>query len=159
MLGQNSYAEEALKLASMARNQGAMTRTSAPEGPERMLSSGLTDKVEINEQPEKNANYTLQGQKQNLMSAVPQAQANAVRGVRKQQTDMSQQEYEAQRQLADYKAMVLLANDGGAATMQLGALANDPVQQKEFGRRIAEARLQSERNNPQNGYQSTNFYA
>ena len=60
MLGQNPYAEEALAAASMARNQGGMLRTSAPVGPERLLSTGMADKVEINEQPEKNANYSAQ---------------------------------------------------------------------------------------------------
>ena len=73
-----------------------MTRTSAPIGPERLLSTGMTDKVEVNEQPERNAGYTEESIKSNTMSAVPQAQANSIRGMRKQQTDISKQEYEAQ---------------------------------------------------------------
>ena len=158
MLGQNPYAEEALKLASIARNQSGMTRTSAPIGPERALSNGLTEKVEINEQPERNTVYTEESIKANTMSAIPQAQANAVRGMRKQQTDISQKEYEAQELLNRRKAEVLYANDGGAATMKLSVLANDPVQGREFMRRIGESKMMAQGNNPQNKFESTNFY-
>lgn len=158
MLGQNPYAEEALKLASMARNQGGMTRTSAPIGPERLLSTGMTDKVEINEQPERNAGYTMESVKANTGSAIPQAQANAIRGMRKQQTDISQQEYDAQMLLNTRKAEVLYANDGGAATMKLSQLANDAAQGQEFMRRIGESKMMAQGNNPQNKFQSTNFY-
>ena len=157
MLGQNPYAEEALKLSSMSRNQGGMTRTSAPIGSERVLSGGLTDKVEFNEQPEKNQGYTEQGIKVNTMSAVPQAQANSIRGLRKQQTDISQQEFEAQQLLARRKAEVLYANDGGAATMAMGELAADPPAMQEFNRRIGESQMMAQANNPQR-YQSTSFY-
>ena len=158
MLGQNPYAEEALQLASIARNQGSMTRTSAPIGPERLLSTGMTDKVEINEQPERNAGYTEESIKSNTMSAVPQAQANSIRGMRKQQTDISQQEYEAQELVNRRKAEVLYANDGGAAVMKMNALANDPVQGKEFMRRIGESKMMAQGNNPHNKFQSTSFY-
>ena len=82
-IGMNPYAEEALALSSAARGQQSMLRTSAPIGPERLQSSGPTDKVEVNDQPYNNGQNTLQGQKQNILSAIPQAQSNAVRGVRK----------------------------------------------------------------------------
>ena len=158
MLGQNPYAEEALKLASIARNQQGMTRTSAPIGPERTLSSGMTDKVEINEQPERNFGYTEESIKANTMSAIPQAQANAIRGMRKQQNDISQQEYKAQELVNRRKAEVLYANDGGAATMKLTQLANDPAQGREFMRRIGESKMMAQANNPHNKFQSTSFY-
>ena len=157
MLGQNPYAEEALKLSSMSRNQGGMTRTSAPIGSERMLSGGLTDKVEFNEQPEKNQRYTEQGIKSNTMSAVPQAQANSIRGLRKQQTDISQQEYEAQELLNRRKAEILYANDGGAAVMAMNELGANPPALKEFNRRIGESQAMAQANNPHK-YQSTSFY-
>ena len=158
MLGQNPYAEEALKLASIARNQGGMTRTSAPIGSERQLSSGLTDKVEFNEQPERNNGYTQESIKANTMSAVPQAQANAIRGMRKQQVDISQQEYEAQELLNRRKAEVLYANDGGAAVMKMGELAADPPQMQELMRRVGESQMMAKGNNPHNKFQSTSFY-
>ena len=158
MLGQNPYAEEALAAASMARNQGGMLRTSVPIGNERMLSQGMTDKVEINDQPEKNNMMMQQNVRQNMMSAIPQAQANAVRGQRKTQVDMSQAEYEAQRLLTERKGEILYANDGGAAVMRLNELAADPGQMKLFMQRIGESKQMSQGNNPHNKFQSTTFY-
>ena len=157
-LGQNPYAEEALAAASIARNQGGMLRTSAPIGNERMLSTGMTDKVEINEQPEKNANYSSQNIKQNMLSAIPQAQANAIQGQRKNNADLSQAEYKAQHMLTERMAQTLYANDGGAAVMQLNSLAADPVQMKEFMRRIGESKQMAMGNNPHTKFQSTSFY-
>ena len=157
--GQNPYAEEALAAASIARNQGGMLRTSAPIGNERMLSSGMTDKVEINEQPERNLkDYTGQNVKQNMLSAIPQGQANAIMGQRKNNTDLSQAEYKAQHMLTERMAQTLYANDGGAAVMQLNALAADPVQMKEFMRRIGESKQMAQGNNPHTKFQSTAFY-
>ena len=157
--GRGPYAEEALALSSMARGQGAMLNTSAPIGPERINSTGMTDKVEINDQPEKNNQYVSQNQKQNILSAIPQAQANAVRGVRKGTTDMSQEEYKAQSFANQRMAEVLYANDGGAALMKINELAADPAQMKVFMQRIGESKLMAEGNNPQAGnFQSTQFY-
>ena len=158
MLGQNPYAEEALAAASMARNQGGMLRTSAPIGNERMLSQGTTDKVELNSQPEKNNMMMQQNVKQNVMSAIPQAQANAVRGMRKDQVDMSQAEYKAQELASTRMAEVLYANDGGAAVMRLNQLAADPGQMKLFMQRIGESKQMSQGNNPHTKFQSTSFY-
>ena len=158
MLGQNPYAEEALAAASMARNQGGMLRTSAPIGNEQMLSSGPMDKLG-NPQPYNNSGYTKQGMEQNMRSAIPQAQANAVRGMRKNQTDMSQAEYKAEQLRATRTAEVLYANDGGAAVMKLNALQSDPASHAEFMRRIGESKLMAQGNNPQLAFQSTNFRA
>ena len=46
--GYHPAAEETLALASEARGQAGMLRTSAPIGNERMLSDGAADKVEVN---------------------------------------------------------------------------------------------------------------
>ena len=135
-----------------------MLRTSAPIGTERMLSSGPTDKVEVNDQPYNNTQHTLQNQKQNIISAVPQAEANAIVGVRKGTTDSSQAEYKAQSFANERMAEVLYANDGGAALMKINELAADPGQIKNFMHRISEAQMQATGNNPQTGFQSTNFY-
>ena len=158
-IGMNPYAEEALALSSAARGQQGMLRTSAPIGPERLQSSGPTDKVEVNDQPYNNNQHTLQGQKQNVLSAIPQAQSNAVRGVRKQQTDMSQQEYKAQEFASQRVMEALYANEGGAALMRLAEATADPAAAKNFMQRIGEAKLMSTANNPQAGnFQSTAFY-
>ena len=156
--GFHPAAEESLALASEARNQAGMLRTSAPIGTERMLSSGASDKVEINDQPFNNANYTAQNQKQNIISAIPQAQANAIGGVRKGNADMSQAEYKAQAMANERMSEVLYANDGGAALMKINELAADPAQMKLFMQRIGESKLMAQGNNPQSGFQSTNFY-
>ena len=157
--GRGPYAEEALGLSSAARGQAGMLRTSAPVGPERLNSSGMTDKVEINDQPEKNNQYNLQGQKQNILSAIPQAQSNAIRGVRKGVTDQSQAEYKAQAFANERMAEVLYANDGGAALMRINELNSDPATMKLFMQRIGESKLMAAGNNPQAGnFQSTSFY-
>ena len=100
----------------------------------------MTDKVEINDQPEKNTVMTQQNIKQNMMSAIPQAQANAVRGLRKDQVDQSQAEYKAQELATSRMSEVLYANDGGAAIMRLNELSADPGQMKLFMQRIGESK-------------------
>ena len=155
--GYHPAAEELLALSSEVRNQAGMLRTSAPIGTERALSSGPTDKPEINDQPYNNTQHTLQNQKQNMLSAIPQAESNAVRGVRKQVTDMSQSEYKAQSLANERMAEVLYANDGGAALMKINELAADPAQMKTFMQRIGESKLMASGNNPQTGFQSTTF--
>ena len=158
MLGQNPYAEEALALSSTARNLGGMV-SPTPPGPEAMLSGGLSDKPSANPQHYNNSNYNAQNMQQNMMTAGFQAAANATRGMRKTQTDKSQQENKAQQLLATRKAEVLYANDGGAAVMKLNALMADPPAQQEFMQRITETKLMAQGNNPQLPYQSTNFRA
>ena len=150
-LGMNPYAEEALGLSSAARGQEGMLRTSAPIGPERIQSGGAADKVEVNTQPYNNNLHTLQGTKQNVLSAVPQAEANAVRGVRKGVTEQSQQEYKAQAFANERMAEVLMANDGGSALMRISEISADPAAAKNFMQRIGEGKLMAAGNNPQAG--------
>ena len=156
--GFHPAAEESLALSSEARQQGGMLRTSAPIGTERGLSSGPTDKPELNDQPYNNSQHTLQNQKQNIIAAVPQAQADAIQGSRKGVADQSQAEFKAQSLLNERMAEVLYANDGGADVMQNNQLAADPGQMKEFMRRIGEGKLMAQGNNPQTKFTSTNFY-
>ena len=155
--GYHPAAEETLAMASEARGQAGMLRTSAPIGNERMLSEGAADKVEVNTQPYNNQTHTVQNQKQNILSSVPQAQANAIGGVRKGNADMSQAEYKAQEMANSRMAEVLYANDGGAALMKINELAADPAQMKMFMQRIGESKMMAQGNNPQSGFQSTNF--
>ena len=157
--GYHPAAEELLAMSSEQRGIPGMLRTSAPIGPERILSSGAADKVEVNTQPYNNQIHTMQNQKQNVIAAIPQAESNAIRGVRKDITDMSQQEYKAQEFANTRMAEVLYANDGGAALMKMNELAADPATMRNFMQRIGEGKLQAAGNNPQTGFQSTNFAA
>lgn len=157
--GFHPASEETLAMSSEGRNQAGMLRTSAPIGTERMLSSGPMDKVEVNDQPYNNTQHTLQNQKQNIISAIPQAQANAISGVRKGTADQSQAEYKAQEFANERMAEVLYANDGGAALMKINELAADPAQMRNFMQRIGEAKVATMGNNPQTAFTSTNFAA
>ena len=159
MLGTNPYAEEALSLASMARGNEGMLRTSAPIGNERMLSEGATDKVEINDQPEKNFQYKSQSELQNAASMMPQQQAQAIRSMRKNTVDMSQSEYEAQEMLQTRLAEVLYANEGGAALMRMTEAGASPAQQRNTAQGMYETGLAASGNNPQIGFKSTRFYS
>ena len=158
MLGSNPYAEEALSLASMARGNQGMLRTSAPVGNERMLSEVATDKVEINDQSDKNLQYLGQNQKQNVLSAIPQAEANAIRGVRKSAVDMSQAEYKAQEGLTRTVSEILYANQGGSALMRLAEESADPAQARNRMQRLNESNIQAMGNNPQTKFTPTRFY-
>ena len=72
---------------------------------------------------------------------------------------MSQAEYKAQEMANTRVAEVLYANDGGAALMKINELAADPAQMKMFMQRIGESKMMAQGNNPQSGFQSTNFAA
>ena len=156
--GYHPVSEESLAMASEARGQAGMLRTSAPIGSEMMLSSGPTDKVGVNDQPYNNTIKEMQGMRQNMYSAIPQAQSNAVRGVNKGITDQSQAEYKAQQQLARYESEIPYANDGGSALMQINELAADPATMKNYMGLVADAKLQGTGNNPQTAFQSTTQY-
>ena len=156
--GYHPVSEESLALASEARGQAGMLRTSAPIGSEMMLSSGPTDKVNVNDQPYNNTVKEMQGMRQNMYSAAPQAQANAVRGVNKNLTDQSQAEYKAQAKLNEYMAVELEKRGSGAALMTISNIANDPAAMKNYMGLVAEAKLQGAGNNPQTSFQSTTQY-
>ena len=155
--GMHPAAEETLALSNVQRGMPGMSRTSAPVGPERILSEGMADKVEMNTQPYNNARLSTQNQKQNIITAVPQAQANAIRGVRNPGPD-EQAKHMAQEKLNRTVSEVLYANDGGAALMKMNALNADPPAMRNFIQRIAEAKTQSAGNNPHTQFESTNFY-
>ena len=55
-------------------------------------------------------------------------------------------------------AQILYANDGGSALMAINEIAADPASMRNFMQRIGEGKLQAAANNPQTGFQSTNFY-
>ena len=73
-------AEETLGIASAQRGLGGMERTAAPKGP-NMFDGGAASKVAVNSQPYNNARLQEQNILQNMTSALPQAQADAVHDV------------------------------------------------------------------------------
>ena len=158
LLGRGPFAEEALAASSLSRGQGGMLSTSAPAGPERINSLGSTERPEINPQPERNQLLDAQNVKQNVISAMPQAASNAIRGARKQGLEISQQQYDAQTKANEYMANIIKQTDGGTALMTMGAIGADPAQQQRFMQLIGESQAQAAGNNPHTGFQSTNFY-
>lgn len=147
-MGMGPYAEEALAGHTIARGDGGMLRTSAPIGPERINSSGSTDKPEANAQPLNNMMHKQQEVRQNISTAMTQGMSNAVRAERKNQIDDSQAKYQAQEQMNKYAAEIIYANDGGSALMALNSMAKDPATIKNFMHRVGEAQLMSASNNP-----------
>ena len=84
-------AEEMLRGTSLA----GMSRTSAPPGP-NMFDAGPTSKVSLNNQDFNNERLLMQNRQQNMIAGLPQAQAGAIQGVRKQQLIADNAEHKAQ---------------------------------------------------------------
>ena len=116
-----TVAESSLGASSMQRRQGGMTRTSAPLGP-NMFDSGPASKVQENTQDYNNARMMQQNIMQNTESAMTQAGANAVQGVRKQQLVMDNQEYKANALLEQRKGEILSVMNS-PATLAMGNMS------------------------------------
>ena len=106
MASHYTVAEEMLGAASAQRGLGGMSRTAAPIGP-NMMDGGAASKVGVNPQPYNNQRLQIQNIQQNTSAAVPQAQADAVMDVRKQQLVQNNAEYKAQEFAENRKAEVL----------------------------------------------------
>ena len=104
--GYSSYPREALGLASAARGNEGMLRTSAPEIPNRE-DNGPESMPEQNPQPFNNRNMEIQNIQQNTMSQIPQAEAAAIQGVRNQVRQGSQAEFDAITLREEYKSAAL----------------------------------------------------
>lgn len=72
-----------------------MSRTSAPPGP-NMYDGGPASKVAVNTQSYNNQRLAQQNMQQNVAAAVPQAEADAIMGVRKRQLIADNAYHEAQ---------------------------------------------------------------
>ena len=83
-----------------------MERTSAPKGP-NMYDGGPASKVGLNTQPYNNQRLADQNMQQNMGAALPQAQADAVMGVRKQELIANNAEQKAIAFAEDRKATML----------------------------------------------------
>ena len=133
----------------MQRDQAGMGRTAAPVGP-NLQDGGAMSKPTINSQPYNNARLMGQNQSQNLQTAVPGAQANAIGQVRKQNAEVSNAQHKAIEQRNRTVAEILYANDGGAATFRLGV----PEVAQQVQQHVAQQKLMAHGINPQVPYTS-----
>ena len=152
--GQNPYAEEALRLAEIGRGQEGMSRTAAPVGP-NLTDGGGMSKPNVNTQPYNNSRLMEQNMSQNISSAVPAQQANALGQVRKGVAEQSDAEYKANEFKNERVAQMLYANDGGNATFRMGI----PEVAQARKQHVAEQKLMAYGINPQVPYTSNRFPA
>lgn len=124
-----SVAEESLPLSSAARGQQGMQSTSAPLGP-NAYDGGAGSKVKVDPQPYNNGRLELQNVGQNVLSAVPQAEVEAMRQVGAGIDQKSEQEYKAQEFANDRMAQMLYANESGSALMELNGIMQSPNKSK-----------------------------
>jgi len=153
-LGTNPYAEEALRLAEIGRDQPGMGRTAAPVGP-NLTDSGGMSKPNVNTQPYNNDRLMQQNRGQNMSTAVPGQQANMLGQVRKQTAEVSGAEYKAQEDLNTAISQIMYANDGGNATFQLSF----PEVAERTKQHVAEGKLIAHGINPQTPFTSNRFSA
>ena len=152
--GQGPYAEEALRLAEIGRGQEGMSRTAAPIGP-NLADSGGMSKPNVNTQPYNNTRLMEQNMSENMRSAVPAQQANALGQVRKSVAEQSDSEYKANEFKNERVAQMLYANDGGNATMAMSM----PEVAQATQQHVAEQKLMAYGINPQVPYTSNRFAA
>ena len=152
--GSNPYAEEALRVAEIGRGQEGMSRTAAPVGPNLQDSGGMS-KPSVNTQPFNNSRLMEQNMKQNVSSAVPLQQANALGQVRKGQAEVADAEYKANEFKNERVSQMLYANDGGSATFRLGI----PEVGQAVQQHVAEQKLMANGVNPQVPFTSNRFAA
>jgi len=113
-------AEETLGMSSAQRGLGGMQRTAATPGP-NMFDSGAASKVAVNNQPYNNARLQEQNIGQNIASALPQSQADAVMDVRKQQLVADNAQFSADR-FAKQRTAEVAAVLGSPAIQQMGMM-------------------------------------
>jgi len=152
--GQSPYAEEALRLAEIGRGQEGMARTAAPVGP-NLTDGGGMSKPNVNTQPFNNSRLMEQNMQQNVTTAIPGQQANALGQVRKGVAEQSDAEYKANEFKNERVAQMLYANDGGSATFQMGI----PEVSNKIQQHVAEQKLMAYGVNPQIPFTSNKFAA
>jgi len=139
-----TVAEGSLGASAMQHNQGGMTRTSAPLGP-NMFDSGPGSKVQENTQDFNNARMMQQNIMENTRSAMTQAGANAVQGTRKQQLIEDNQEYKANALLEQRKGEILSVMNS-PATLAMGNMS--PPDAERFRSDIATGKAMTMGMNP-----------
>tara|TARA_R110002020_G_scaffold143654_5_gene316106 strand:- start:3461 stop:3940 length:480 start_codon:yes stop_codon:yes gene_type:complete len=153
-LGMNPFAEEALHLAARGQRTDGMSRTAAPIGPNLAMGGPLAQPV-INAQGYSNDVKRTQNVSQNISTAIPQAQAQALGELKTAESALSQAEFEAQTGLLERISLMLYANDGGNRTLELGI----PEVAQQVKQHVAEQKLMAYGINPQVPYTSNNFAA
>ena len=152
--GQSPYAEEALRLAEIGRGQEGMARTAAPVGP-NLTDGGGMSKPNVNTQPYNNSRLMEQNMQQNVTTAIPAQQANALGQVRKGVAEQSDAEYKANEFKNERVSQMLYANDGGSATFAMGV----PEVANKIQQHVAEQKLMANGINPQIPFTSNRFAA
>ena len=150
--GQSPYAEEALRLAEIGRGQQGMSRTTAPVGP-NLTDGGGMSKPNVNTQPFNNTRLMEQNMSENIKTAVPGQQANALGQVRKGMAEQSDGEYKANEFKNERVAQMLYANDGGNATFRMSI----PEVAQATQQHVAEQKLMAYGINPQVPFTSNRF--
>ena len=110
-----------------------MSRTSAPKGP-NMFDAGPASKVGLNTQPYNNDRLATQNKQQNLGSAVPQAEADAIMGVRKNQLVENNAQYRAV-ELAERRKGEMLEVMGAPAIREMAM--KTPVEMQKIRHDVA----------------------
>jgi len=152
--GQNPYAEEALRLAEIGRGQEGMSRTAAPVGP-NLTDGGGMSKPNVNTQPFNNSRLVQQNMQQNVSTAIPATQANALGQIRKGAATQADAEYKANELKNERIAQMMYANDGGSATFKMGI----PEVAQTVKQHVAEQKLMAGGINPQTPFTSNRFAA
>ena len=128
-----TVAEETLGMSSAARGLQGMERTSAPKGP-NSYDNGALSKPSLNAQPSTNARYEVQSVQQNAGSSVPQAQAEAIQQVRKQELVVNNADYRA-NQFREARTAEIMSEMDAPATLALGS--QTPIEAKRHRSNVA----------------------
>jgi len=131
------YAQNALNSSSANRGIPAMNSGVPPMA--NMDDSGAYTKPYVNAQPQRQQQLALQEHQQNVLSARPQAAANAMGQVRKNVVDTASAEERPKQFLNAKMADVIYNNAGGGALMQLNSVMQSP-ERKAFVDSIATSR-------------------
>ena len=143
-----SVAQETLGMSSAARGIGGMNSKVRP-GPNQS-DAGAASKPGINSQPFNNARLEEQEMKQNILSASPQAGADAMGRVRAETVNAASANDKAQQFAAQRMSEVLYANESGSALMALNSKMQSPERGK-FLNDIAVGKAISQGMNPDLG--------
>ena len=139
-----TVAEETLGQSSMMRGMGGMERTAAPKGP-NMFDGGPASKVSENTQPYNNARMQEQGIVQNTLSAIPQAESQAIQQSRKMGLVEDNAAYKA-NQFAEQRKTEVMSVLNTPATLAMGNMS--PPELAAFRNHIAVGKAQAMGVNP-----------
>ena len=137
------YAQEALRMAEIAKGQGGMANTTAPVG-SNAEDSGGASKVAVNTQPFNNALYNQQDMSENLKTAIPGRQAKALSDLRTKNAAIADADNRAQQKKNDLTAQMMFASGNYMATQSLAI----PEVEQRVKQHVAEQKLMAFGINP-----------